>query len=98
MTTTQTGLTCTAFKEPLWLIFLHLIPTAQAILIIIFSVPFSEDEARLVILPVPWEVTVSFGSGTARAAEQIMRASLQVDLFDPDVPEGWKEGFYLKRN
>src|SRR4028118_1477194 len=62
----------------------------------IFGLPFSEEEARLVILPVPWEVTVSFGSGTARVAEQIMRASLQVDLFDPDVPEGWKQGFYLK--
>ncbi len=62
----------------------------------IFGLPFSEEEARLVILPIPWEVTVSFGSGTARAAEQIMRASLQVDLFDPDVPDGWKQGFYMK--
>jgi agmatinase len=39
---------------------------------------------------------VSFGSGTARAAEQIMKASLQVDIFDPDVPDGWQQGFYLK--
>lgn len=62
----------------------------------IFGLPFSEDEAQVVVLPIPWEVTVSFGSGTARAAEQIMKASLQVDLFDPDVPEGWREGFYLK--
>jgi agmatinase len=62
----------------------------------IFGLPFSEDDARLVILPIPWEVTVSFGSGTARSAEQIMKASLQVDLFDPDVPEGWQEGFYLR--
>jgi agmatinase len=62
----------------------------------IFGLPFSEEDARLVIVPVPWEVTVSFGSGTARAAEQIMRASLQVDLFDPDVKDGWKQGFYLK--
>jgi agmatinase len=62
----------------------------------VFGLPFTEEEARLVILPVPWEVTVSFGSGTARAAEQIMKASLQVDLFDPEVPEGWREGFYLK--
>src|SRR5215213_1373936 len=62
----------------------------------IFGLPFSEEDARLVILPIPWEVTVSFGSGTARSAEQIMRASLQVDLFDPDVPEGWQQGFYMK--
>lgn len=64
----------------------------------VFGLPVTEEEARLVILPVPWEVTVSFGSGTARSAEQIMRASLQVDLFDPDVPEGWQQGFYLKES
>jgi agmatinase len=64
----------------------------------IYGLPFSEEDARLVILPVPWEVTVSFGSGTARSAEQIMRASLQVDLFDPDVPNGWQQGFYLKES
>ena len=62
----------------------------------IFGLPITEAEARLVILPIPWEVTVSFGSGTARSAEQIMRASLQVDLFDPEVPDGWKEGFYMR--
>jgi agmatinase len=62
----------------------------------IFGLPLHEDDARLVILPIPWEVTVSFGSGTARSAEQIMRASLQVDLFDPDVPDGWKQGFFMK--
>lgn len=62
----------------------------------IFGLPFSEEEARLVILPVPWEVTVSFGSGTARSAEQIMSASLQVDLFDPAYPDAWKQGFYMK--
>jgi len=62
----------------------------------IFGLPITEDEARLVILPIPWEVTVSFGSGTARAAEQIMRASLQVDLFDPEMPTAWQEGFYMR--
>ena len=64
----------------------------------IFGLPVSEENSRLIILPVPWEVTVSFGSGTARSAEQIMKASLQVDLFDPDVPDGWKQGFYLKES
>jgi agmatinase len=62
----------------------------------IFGLPFSEDDARLVIVPIPWEVTVSFGAGTARSAEQIMRASLQVDLFDPEVLDGWKQGFFMK--
>ena len=62
----------------------------------IIGLPFTEEDARLVILPIPWEVTVSFGSGTARSADEIMQASLQVDLFDPDVDNGWRQGFFMK--
>ena len=62
----------------------------------IFGLPSSEEDARLVILPVPWEVTVSYGAGTARAPEAIFRAALQVDLYDPDLPEGWKQGYYMR--
>ena len=39
---------------------------------------------------------VSYGSGTARAPEAICKASLQVDIFDPEVPEGWKQGYYMR--
>jgi agmatinase len=63
----------------------------------IFGLPFNEDDARLIILPVPWEVTVTYGSGTARAADHIFKASLQVDLFDPEAPNGWKQGFYMRQ-
>ncbi|UYQ94756.1 agmatinase family protein [Chitinophaga horti] len=62
----------------------------------IFGLPFTEEEARLVLLPVPWEVTVSYSNGTARGPEHIFNASLQVDLYDPDVKDGWKEGFYMR--
>ncbi|MEO8405777.1 MAG: arginase family protein, partial [Chitinophagaceae bacterium] len=62
----------------------------------IFGLPTSEDDAKLIIVPVPWEVTVSYGSGTARAPEAILKASLQVDLFDPEAPEAWKQGYYMR--
>lgn len=62
----------------------------------IFGLPFSEDDARLVILPVPWEVTVSYNGGTARAPDHIFKASLQVDLYDPDVKDAWKEGYFMR--
>ena len=62
----------------------------------IFGLPFSEDDARLIILPVPWEVTVSYGAGTARASDHVRRASTQIDIFDAENPEGWKQGFYLR--
>ncbi|GAB3024817.1 agmatinase family protein [Niabella terrae] len=61
----------------------------------IFGLPSTEENAELIILPVPWEVTVSYGAGTARAPEAIFRASLQVDLYDPQVPDAWKHGFYM---
>ncbi|MEJ7626014.1 MAG: agmatinase family protein [Ferruginibacter sp.] len=62
----------------------------------IFGLPFSEEDARLVILPIPWEVTVSYNAGTARAPDHIFKASLQVDLFDPEIKDAWMEGYYMR--
>jgi agmatinase len=62
----------------------------------IFGLPFTEEDARLVILPVPWEVTVSYNAGTARAADHIFKASMHVDLFDPDTKEMWRQGFFMR--
>jgi agmatinase len=61
----------------------------------IFGLPFTEDKAALVLLPVPWEVTVSYRDGTSRGPENIFNASMQIDLYDPDVIDGWKKGFYM---
>ena len=62
----------------------------------IFGLPFDEENARLIILPIPWEVTVSYNAGTARAPQHIFNSSLQVDLFDADVKDGWKQGFFMR--
>lgn len=61
----------------------------------IFSLPFPQEDARLVILPVPWEVTVSYTAGTARAPEHMLNASLQVDLFDAEYKDAWKQGYFM---
>lgn len=61
----------------------------------IYGLPFEEDDAELVLLPVPWEVTTSYRDGTSRGPEQIFESSLQIDLYDPDVTDGWKKGFYM---
>ena len=63
----------------------------------IFGLPFSEEDARLVILPVPWEVTVSYGAGTSRAPERVFHASMQVDLFDVETHDAWKKGIYMRQ-
>lgn len=57
-----------------------------------FGLPFSEEECDTVLLPVPWEVTVSYGGGTAGGPEAILEASYQVDLYDPFVKDAWKKG------
>jgi agmatinase len=62
----------------------------------IFGLPFSEEDARLIILPIPWEVTVSSGSGTSRAAEHIFNASMQVDLFDGESGNAWRQGIFMR--
>lgn len=62
----------------------------------VFGLPFKEDNAALVIIPVPWEVTVSFKSGTARAPEHLLKASLQVDLFDGQYQNSWRKGIFMK--
>jgi agmatinase len=62
----------------------------------IYGFPTTEEEARVVILPVPWEVTVSYNAGTARASEHILKASMQVDIFDRDYPDTWKQGYYMR--
>jgi len=62
----------------------------------LFGLPYTNENAELIIIPVPWEVTVSFKCGTARAPEQILRASLQVDLYDSQFQNSWKKGVYME--
>ncbi len=62
----------------------------------IFGLPFTTDEAKLVIIPIPWEVTVSYKGGTALGPQSIFDASFQVDLFDPKIPDAWKIGIAME--
>lgn len=58
----------------------------------LFGLPFLTEEARLVVVPVPWEVTVSYGAGTANGPAAIFNASMQVDLYDAYLENAWKLG------
>jgi agmatinase len=61
----------------------------------IYGLPFHVDDAKLVIIPVPWEVTVSYNTGTADGPEAILEASKQVDLYDPYTEDAWKLGLAM---
>ncbi len=61
----------------------------------LFGLPFSYDDSPIVILPVPWDVTVSYGEGTHYGPAAILDASPQLDFFDNDSIHAWKTGFHL---
>jgi len=61
----------------------------------LFGLPFTLAESETVLIPVPWEVTVSYGGGTINGPEQIFDASFQVDLYDPIVKDAWKLGIAM---
>jgi len=65
-------------------------PSAQ-----IYGLPFTCEEADIVLVPVPWEVTTSYGGGCSRGPQAIREASLQVDLFHPEFPGLWKRGIAM---
>jgi agmatinase len=54
-----------------------------------FALPYTVDEAEIVLLSVPWDATASYGAGTHRAPDAIIKASAQVDLYDAEVKEAW---------
>ncbi|UYZ60523.1 agmatinase family protein [Hymenobacter latericus] len=62
----------------------------------LFGLPFTVDEAQVVVVPVPWEVTVSYRAGTAQGPAAIAEASSQVDLYDPDIADAWKLGLAME--
>lgn len=61
----------------------------------LFGLPFDYNESPITILPVPWDVTVSYGDGTHAGPEAILEASPQLDFYDNDQINAWKTGFHL---
>lgn len=58
----------------------------------LFGLPFEAEHAEVVIIPVPWEVTVSYGAGTAEGPMHVLEASPQLDVFLKEIPDAWKMG------
>ena len=45
----------------------------------------SADQARVAVLPAPWEGTVSYGAGAGRGPEAILAASDQLEMYDEEL-------------
>lgn len=53
------------------------------------------EKAGFVIVPVPYEMTVSYGGGTAKGPDAIIESSVQLELYDEETGfETWKKGFF----
>lgn len=57
-----------------------------------FGFPFTESESKLVLISAPWDVTVSYGEGTANGPRAIIEASTQVEVYDRHNPDGYRHG------
>jgi agmatinase len=61
----------------------------------IFGLSSSVADSRVVLIPVPFEATTSYGGGTANGPRSIFEASKQVDLFDLDTGRPYTSGIAM---
>ncbi|HEY4478137.1 MAG TPA: agmatinase family protein [Candidatus Paceibacterota bacterium] len=61
----------------------------------VFGLPFGVDESELVLVPLPWEATVSYKAGAVDGPQAILDASQQIDLYDPINPIAWQNGIAM---
>jgi agmatinase len=61
----------------------------------IYGLPFTPEESRVVIVPVPFEATTSYGGGTSGGPRAVLEASKQVDLFDRETGRPYEAGIAM---
>lgn len=61
----------------------------------VFGLPHTPDEAAVVLLPIPFEATTSYGGGAVDGPRAILEASRQVDLFDIETGRVYERGIAM---
>ena len=61
----------------------------------LFGFPHDYAHASTIVIGVPWDVTTSYQDGTCQGPEAILRASPQLDFYDFDHPDAWRQGIYM---
>jgi agmatinase len=61
----------------------------------IFGLPFTAEESHVIVLPVPFEATTSYGGGTSRGPAAVLEASRQVDLRDIETGRPYVRGIAM---
>jgi len=63
----------------------------------IFGLDCAETNAAIVLVPVPFAATVSYGGGAERGPEAVLAASRQVDLYDLQFGRVYERGIHLRQ-
>ena len=61
----------------------------------IFGFPVTENEADIVIIPVPWDATASYGKGTSDGPRAILEASTQLDFYHHSLQKAYETKVFL---
>ncbi|MES2800481.1 MAG: agmatinase family protein [Bacteroidota bacterium] len=61
----------------------------------IFGFPVNEAEADIVLIPVPWDATASYGKGTSNGPKIILDASTQLDFYHPRLDKAFDTKVYM---
>lgn len=61
----------------------------------IFGFPVTEQEANIVIIPIPWDATASYGKGTSDGPKAILDASTQLDFYHPKLEKAFETKVFM---
>ena len=61
----------------------------------LFGFPCTEADAELIIIPIPWDATASYGKGTSNGPQAILDASTQLDFFHPRLENAYETKVFL---
>ena len=70
-------------------------PNAAATCDGLYGLPTSVEEARVVVIPVPFDATTSYRDGTRNGPAAVLEASWQVDLHDVDFGDPYRKGIAM---
>lgn len=61
----------------------------------IFGFPVQEEDAKIVIIPIPWDATASYGKGTSKGPKAILDASTQLDFYHPKLDKAYETKVFM---
>ena len=61
----------------------------------LFGFPVLENEANIIIIPIPWDATASYGKGASDGPQVILDASTQLDFYHPKLEKAFETKVFM---